>query len=122
MTLKVVGAGLGRTGTHSLKIALEQLLGAPCYHMLEVFEHPEHVPEWHRAIQGETPNWATIFAGYAAAVDWPTGAFYEPLSALPFRSKARPRASASTVHAAEIPAPSQPISAAVAPSPPVSPL
>jgi hypothetical protein len=82
MTLKVVGAGLGRTGTHSLKIALEQLLGAPCYHMLEVFEHPEHVPEWHRAIQGETPNWATIFAGYAAAVDWPTGAFYEPLSAV----------------------------------------
>jgi hypothetical protein len=28
--LRVVGAGLGRTGTHSLKVALERLLGAPC--------------------------------------------------------------------------------------------
>lgn len=44
MALKVVGAGLGRTGTLSLKLALEQLLGAPCYHMAEVFSHPEHVP------------------------------------------------------------------------------
>jgi hypothetical protein len=41
MTLRVVGAGLGRTGTHSLKLALEQLLGAPCYHMLEVFGRPD---------------------------------------------------------------------------------
>ena len=44
MTLRVVGAGLGRTGTKSLKLALEQLLGAPCYHMSEVFQHPEHIP------------------------------------------------------------------------------
>jgi hypothetical protein len=36
--LKVVGAGVGRTGTHSLKIALEQLLGGPCHHMVEVFD------------------------------------------------------------------------------------
>ena len=82
MALNVVGAGLGRTGTHSLKIALEQLLGAPCYHMVEVFEHPEHVPEWHRAVRGETPDWEAMFDGYGAAVDWPAGAFYEPLSAL----------------------------------------
>ena len=49
MTLRVVGAGLGRTGTHSLKLALEQLLGGPCYHMVEVFGHPEHVPVWRDA-------------------------------------------------------------------------
>src|SRR2546425_219793 len=47
--LRVVGVGLGRTGTHSLKLALEELLGGPCYHMLEVFEHLEHAPVWHDA-------------------------------------------------------------------------
>src|SRR4029450_13636759 len=49
MSLRVVGAGLGRTGTMSLKLALERLLGAPCYHMLEVFKNPEHIPVWHAA-------------------------------------------------------------------------
>jgi hypothetical protein len=44
MSLRVIGAGLGRTGTNSLKLALERLLGGPCYHMLEVLGHPEHVP------------------------------------------------------------------------------
>jgi hypothetical protein len=82
MSLRVVGAGVGRTGTHSLKIALEQLLGAPCYHMLEVFQHPEHVPQWHGAVRGEAPDWNALFDGYAAAVDWPAGAFYEELSAV----------------------------------------
>ena len=48
--MRVVGAGLGRTGTLSLKLALEQLLGAPCYHMLEVFTHPDHIPLWHAAV------------------------------------------------------------------------
>ena len=51
--MRVVGAGLGRTGTHSLKLALERLLGAPCYHMIEVFEHLDHVPIWHAAIRDE---------------------------------------------------------------------
>lgn len=79
MTLQVVGAGLGRTGTHSLKLALEQLLGAPCYHMVEVFGHPEHVAEWHRAVRNETPDWELMFHGYVAAVDWPAAAFYDRL-------------------------------------------
>ena len=81
MTLRVVGAGLGRTGTHSLKLALERLLGVPCYHMIEVFTHPEHVPAWHAAAEGRMPNWEEIFAGYAAAVDWPASAFWPELSA-----------------------------------------
>ncbi len=71
MTLRIVGAGLGRTGTHSLKVALEQLLGAPCYHMVEVFGHPEHVPLWTAAMRDEPVDWATLFDGYAATVDWP---------------------------------------------------
>jgi Sulfotransferase domain len=81
MTLRVVGAGLGRTGTMSLKLALEKLLGGPCYHMLEVLSHPEHVPEWHRAARGEMPDWSTLLAGYRAAVDWPASAFWPELAA-----------------------------------------
>lgn len=77
MSLKVVGAGVGRTGTHSLKVALEQLLGDRCYHMLEVFEHPEHVPMWQQAVAGDMPDWDVLFAGYGAAVDWPAAAFWE---------------------------------------------
>jgi len=81
MTLRVVGAGLGRTGTNSLKVALEQLLGAPCYHMMEVFTHPEHIPDWHAAARGQMPDWHTLFAGYGAAVDWPAAAFWPEISA-----------------------------------------
>ncbi|HZT41651.1 MAG TPA: sulfotransferase [Chthonomonadaceae bacterium] len=80
MQLRVVGAGLGRTGTHSLKLALERLLGAPCYHMIEVFQHPEHVPAWHAAAEGRMPDWQALLAGYAAAVDWPAAAFWPELS------------------------------------------
>ena len=81
MTLRVVGAGLGRTGTHSLKLALEQLLGGPCYHMLEVFQHPEHVPLWQGAANGDMPDWDSLFAGYVATVDWPAASFWPELGA-----------------------------------------
>ena len=80
MTLRVVGAGLGRTGTMSLKLALERLLGAPCYHMAEVFAHPEHVPLWHAAARGEAVDWHRLFRGYAAAVDWPVASFWPEVS------------------------------------------
>jgi hypothetical protein len=80
MPLKVVGAGLGRTGTHSVKLALERLLGEPCYHMIEVFGHPDHVPMWHQAVRGEMPDWDELFAGYGAAVDWPAAAFWKEQS------------------------------------------
>jgi len=81
MTVRLVGAGLPRTATHSLKDALQQLLGAPCYHMIEVFEHPEHVPTWHRAVKGEIPDWEGFLGGYEAAVDWPASAFWRELAA-----------------------------------------
>jgi len=80
MTLRVVGAGLGRTGTMSLKVALERLLGGPCYHMLEVFAHPEHVPIWHAAVRGEPVDFDRLFDGYVAAVDWPEAAFWRDIS------------------------------------------
>jgi Sulfotransferase domain len=79
MTLQVVGAGLGRTGTVSLKAALERLLGAPCYHMVEVFGHPDHVPVWHGAVRGEPTDWEALLGGYRAAVDWPAAAFWSEL-------------------------------------------
>lgn len=81
MTLRVVGAGLGRTGTHSLKLALERLLGAPCYHMIEVFGHPEHLPAWHAAMRGEPCDLAAVMDGYAASVDWPGGGVWRELLA-----------------------------------------
>jgi hypothetical protein len=80
MTLRVVGAGLGRTGTHSLKIALEQLLGAPCYHMLEVLTHPDSVAVWQDAVDGKPVDWPAVMDGYAAAVDWPVVAFWSELA------------------------------------------
>lgn len=80
MSLRIVGAGLGRTGTLSLKTALEQLLGGPCYHMIEVFGRPDDVAVWQGAIDGEAPDWDALFDGYAAAVDWPTCEFWRELS------------------------------------------
>jgi Sulfotransferase domain len=79
--LKVVGAGVGRTGTHSLKLALEQLLGGTCHHMVEVFAHPEEVPVWTDAIDGKPIDWAQLMSGYTAQVDWPGASFWPELSA-----------------------------------------
>ena len=84
MTLRVVGAGLGRTGTHSLKLALERLLGQPCYHMSECVMHPEHEAHfaaWHAAIRGEQVDWGPVLAGYGAIVDWPGAAVWRSLAA-----------------------------------------
>ena len=77
--MRVIGAGLGRTGTMSLKLALEKLLGAPCYHMLEVFENLDHIPLWRAAAQGREPDWHGMFVNYEAAVDWPAASFWPEL-------------------------------------------
>ena len=79
--LKVIGAGVGRTGTHSLKVALEHLLGGPCHHMVEVLGHPEQVPGWIDAIDGRPVDWAALLQGYEALVDWPGASFWPELSA-----------------------------------------
>jgi hypothetical protein len=80
MELKVVGAGVGRTGTHSLKIALEQLLGAPCHHMLEILGDPSQAPAWIEAIEGGSVDWAVMLTRYQAIVDWPGASFWRELS------------------------------------------
>jgi hypothetical protein len=81
MTLRVVGAGVGRTGTASLKLALERLLEGRCYHMLEVLENPEHDAFWKAAVDGERADFEWAMQGYAAAVDWPAAAFWRELAA-----------------------------------------
>ncbi len=80
MPLAVIGAGFGRTGTLSLKLALERLGLGPCYHMLEVLAHPAHDPVWHAAIRGEHVDWDALFEGYGSAVDWPVAGFWRELS------------------------------------------
>lgn len=77
--MKVIGAGFGRTGTMSLKVALETLGLGPCYHMTEVFAHPEHAGFWISAWRREPADWDGILGGYEAAVDWPACTFYEEL-------------------------------------------
>jgi Sulfotransferase domain len=81
MTIQVIGAGLGRTGTLSLKLALERLLGGPCHHMVELFNHPQQVQGWERALDGRTVDWDALLADYRAVVDWTAAAFLPELSA-----------------------------------------
>jgi len=81
MSLQVVGAGLPRTGTASLVIALERLLGGRCYHMSVISGHPFDLgPDWVLAMAGGKPDWDEVFDGFAAAVDWPASMFWQELS------------------------------------------
>jgi Sulfotransferase domain len=77
--MRIIGAGFGRTGTTSLKSALEELGFGSCYRMTEAFEHPEHVAFWEAAHRGERVDWEGFFSGYGVAVDWPACAFYAEL-------------------------------------------
>ena len=77
--MKVFGTGFGRTGTMSLKIALEKLGMGPCYHMREVVSHPSHIKIWYDISRGEHPNWNRLFSGFNSAVDFPVSLFYKKL-------------------------------------------
>ncbi len=82
MNLRVVGAGLPRTGTHSLQEALQHLLGGACYHMREIPGHPFDLGAgWQHALAGGRPDWPQVLEGYRAAVDWPASLFWRELSA-----------------------------------------
>jgi hypothetical protein len=77
--MRVIGAGVGRTGTYSLKLAIDHLGLGPCHHMAEVFSNmPTQVPLWAAALKGQ-PDWAVIYRGYVSAVDWPTARFFREL-------------------------------------------
>jgi Sulfotransferase domain len=79
--MKLIGAGLPRTGTLSQKIALEMLGLAPCYHMVNVLTDLEETPRWRRAVEGDLSP-AEIFEGFQATVDWPGSFFYRELTEL----------------------------------------
>lgn len=81
MTIKVFSAGFGRTGTLSLKLALEEIGFGPCHHMKEVLENgAAQIPLWNAAADGK-PDFDAIFKGYNSAVDWPTAAFWREVAA-----------------------------------------
>ena len=71
MPLLVIGSGFGRTGTRSLKDALEHLGFGPCHHMEEVFPSPEQIGFWQAVASRQPVDWKRVFAGYASQVDWP---------------------------------------------------
>lgn len=81
MTLDIVGAGFGRTGTHSIKLALEQLGFGPCYHMYEIRKDPGKLLHWQEAAKGQMPDWADVFSGYRSQMDWPGSAYWRELVA-----------------------------------------
>jgi hypothetical protein len=74
MTVSVVGAGFGRTGTNSLKLALEQLGFGPCHHMFEVIENPSQLAFWQAVARGETLDWDAVF------VDWPSARYWREIA------------------------------------------
>jgi hypothetical protein len=79
MALRVVGAGLGRTGTNSLKLALERLLGGRCYHMYELIERPQDTASWESAIAGRPVDWNSLLHDYRATVDFPAAVFWREI-------------------------------------------
>ena len=79
--MKVIGAGIGRTGTMSLKAALEQLGFGPCFHGRHVLDHRDRLPLWLAASSGEPVDWPLLFEGYQSTMDWPGAAFWRQLIA-----------------------------------------
>lgn len=82
MSLKIVGAGYGRTGTNSLKLALEQLGVGPCHHMFEVRDDFERqVVFWEDALAGKTMDWDEVYKGFQSQVDWPGAHYWREVAA-----------------------------------------
>lgn len=80
MTLKIIGAGFGRTSTLSLKSALETLGFDPCYHMMEVSANKGFADYWGAAARGDAVDWDVVFQGYQATVDWPAATYWRELA------------------------------------------
>lgn len=80
MGLEIIGPGFGRTGTNSLRLALEHLGFGPCHHMFEVRDSSRLLPDWQRAASGEPVDWDEVFAGYRSQVDWPGARYWRELT------------------------------------------
>ncbi|RFS84916.1 sulfotransferase family protein [Actinomadura spongiicola] len=79
--MQVIGAGFGRTGTASLKAALERLDLGPCYHMSTVIAEPHRVRQWLDIGECRPPDWDEIFTGFQSALDWPAASYWRELAA-----------------------------------------
>src|SRR6476661_1464331 len=79
MSIQIIGAGFGRTGTASLKIALEKLGYNKCYHMSELIQNPDQVVYWQTLQAGKEPDWEDLFKGYKATVDFPGCMYYKQM-------------------------------------------
>lgn len=79
MSLSVIGAGFGRTGTASMKNALEILGLGPCHHMKEV-NTEEQQNYWLAATEGQEMDWSRVFDGFNSCIDWPAAFFWRELS------------------------------------------
>ena len=80
IAMRVIGAGFGRTGTHSIKTALERLGLGPCHHMYEVRNNPATLGVWQEAAGGAAMDWAAAFRGYVSQVDWPGAAYWSEIA------------------------------------------
>jgi hypothetical protein len=80
MTLKVIGAGFGRTGTDSMREALNLLGFGPCHHMFEVNASDEQKRRWRAFVKGESIGWDRLLEGYVSCVDWPAAHYWNELS------------------------------------------
>jgi hypothetical protein len=83
--VRLINAGLGRTGTTSLKAALERLGYGPSYHMFDIIGSEERLAQWEGIVcDGQPPDWKTVFDGYASAADGPSAVYYaQMLEAFP---------------------------------------
>jgi hypothetical protein len=79
--MKIIGVGVGRTGTLSLKAALERLGFGPCFHGRHVLDHPDRLPLWQDAAAGRPVDWRKVFDGYHSTVDWPGASYWRDLIA-----------------------------------------
>jgi hypothetical protein len=80
--VKVIGVGFGRTGTMSLKAALEELGAAPCFHMIDLImgeNKARDLPYWVSIANGDPVDWNEVFDGWEATVDWPAASRWREL-------------------------------------------
>lgn len=78
--MRAIGAGFGRTGTDSLRNALNILGVGPCHHMYEVMASETQIDRWFRKTDGEDVSWDQLFEGFSATVDWPSARYWPELA------------------------------------------
>jgi Sulfotransferase domain len=78
--MDVIGAGFGRTGTLSLKVALERLGFGPCMHMMPLLDDARLAALFHKAALGDRGSLRDALAGCRSTVDWPGTFFWRELA------------------------------------------